>query len=88
MTMIQHKAVNHVIVCEFIQTQIRSPPVFSPGLVPDFVTRIHPSPLWSRMVLLCSLAKNHLILNVLWEDMARSLVKYAVHDRKNNHCST
>ena len=41
-------------LCESLQTQLRSPPVSSLRVVPDFVTSFHPDPLRNRAILLFS----------------------------------
>lgn len=82
------KTVKCHCVCEVIHIQLCFLPVFSPGAVPNFAASVHPSLLWSSMVLLCFMAWNHSILKVLWEDMARSLVKCVVNGgEEESHCS-
>lgn len=37
-----------------------------------FITSFYPNPWQNEIILLCFLARNHLILKVLWKDMARN----------------
>lgn len=47
-------------LCESLQTQLRSPPVSSLRVVPDFVTSFHPDPLRNRAILLLFLGQESL----------------------------
>ena len=59
MTMMQFKA-SVLPLCESLQTQLRSPPVSSLRVVPDFVASFHPDPLRNRAILLLFLGQESL----------------------------
>ena len=47
-------------IVDSLQTQLRSPPVSSLGVVPDFVASFHPNPLRNRTILLLFLSQESL----------------------------
>ena len=47
-------------LCESLQTQLRSPPVSSLRVEPDFVTSFHPDPLRNGTILLLFLGQESL----------------------------
>lgn len=59
MITIQYKA-SVLLLCDLSQSQLRSPPVSSLGVVPDLVTSFHPNPLRNRTVLLLFLGQESL----------------------------
>lgn len=63
---------------ELSQSQLRSPPVSSLGVVPDLVTSFHPNPLRNRTVLLLFLGQESLDSESLVRRHARSRVRCSV----------
>ena len=66
-------------LCESLQTQLRSPPVSSLRVVPDFVTSFHPDPLRNRAILLLFLGQESLESESLVRRHARSRIRLSVH---------
>lgn len=58
-----------------IQIQLGCPMSFL-GIVPNIVTSFHLNPLENGKILLCFLAKNHLNLEILWEDMGKKSARH------------
>jgi hypothetical protein len=67
-------------LCESLWTRLPSLPLPSLGIVSDFVTSFHQIHWETGQCCFRFLARNHLILKVLWEDTARSRIRGRVQD--------